>query len=40
MLDFKAFCSATVTLAGIEMAHMKRNCQAGFANNPAPSLTE
>lgn len=40
MLDFKAFCSATVTLAGIEMAHIKRKCHAGFADNPAPSLTE
>jgi len=40
MLGFKAFSSATVTLAGIEMVHMMRRRQGRFAFNPAPSLKE
>src|SRR5690606_29855518 len=40
MLGFKAFSSAAVTLAGIEMIHMMRKRQGRFAFNPAPSLKE
>ena len=40
MLGFKAFSSAAVTLAGIEMVHMMRKRQGRFAFNPAPSLKE
>ena len=40
MLGFKAFDSAKVTLAGIEMIHMMRKQQARFAFNPSPSLAE
>ena len=40
MLGFKAFSSAAVILAGIEMVHMMRKQQANYACNPAPSLAE
>lgn len=40
MLSFKAFSSAAVTLAGIEMVHMMRKRQGRFAYNPVPSLKE
>jgi putative transposase len=40
MLGFKAFFTATATLAGIEMVHMMRKRQGRFAFNPAPSIKE
>lgn len=40
MLGFKAFETATATLAGIEMVQMMRKRQGRFAYNPAPSLKE
>jgi len=40
MLGFKAFTTAAVTLAGIEMVHMMRKRQGRFAFNPAPSLKD
>ena len=40
MLGFKAFSSATITLAGIEMVHMMRKRQGRFSYNPSPSLAE
>ena len=40
MMGFKAFLSATATLAGIEMVHMMRKRQGRFAFNPAPSMMQ
>lgn len=40
MLGFKAFTSAAVTLAGIEMVQMMRKRQGRYAYNPSPSLAE
>jgi len=40
MMGFKAFSSAAITLAGIEMVHMMRKRQGRFAFNPAPSLKQ
>ena len=40
MLGFKAFSSATVTLAGVEMVQMMRKRQGRFSYNPTPSLAE
>jgi transposase-like protein len=40
MLGFKAFSTATITLAGIEMVQMMRKCQGRFAYDLAPSLME
>jgi transposase-like protein len=40
MLGFKAFSSATITLAGIEMVQMMRKRQGRFSYNPSPSLAE
>lgn len=40
MLNFKAFSSEAVTLAGIELVHMMRKQQGRFAFNQAPSLKE
>lgn len=40
MLGFKAFKTAAVTLAGIEMVQMMRKRQGCFAFNPMPSLKE
>lgn len=39
-LGFKAFTTAAVTLAGIEMVHMMRKRQSRFPFNPAPTLKE
>ena len=40
MLGFKAFTSAAVTLAGIEMVQMMRKRQGRYSYNPSPSLAE
>lgn len=40
MLGFKAFSSATITLAGIEMVQMMRKRQGRYSYNPNPSLAE
>jgi putative transposase len=40
MMGFKAFLSATATLAGIEMVHMMRKRQGRFAFNPRATLKE
>jgi len=40
MLGFKAFSSATKTLAGIEMVQMMRKRQGRYSYNPSPSLAE
>ncbi|MEM5471849.1 DDE-type integrase/transposase/recombinase [Hoeflea sp. AS60] len=40
MLGFKAFSSATITLAGIEMVQMMRKRQGRYSYNPSPSLAE
>ena len=40
MLGFKAFWTAAVTLAGIEMIHMMRKRQGRFVFNPFPTLKE
>lgn len=39
-MGVKAFGSAAITLAGIEMVHMIRKRQGRFAFNPAPPLKE
>jgi transposase-like protein len=38
MLGFKSTASAATILSGIEMVHMMRKRQAGYAYSPAPSL--
>ena len=40
MLGFKAFSSATITLAGIEMVQMMRKREGRYSCNPSPSLAE
>lgn len=40
MLGFKAFSTATTTLAGMEMVQMMRKRQGRSAFNPAPSMRE
>ncbi len=40
MLGFKSITCATTILCGIEMVHMMRKRQAGYADNPAPSFVE
>jgi len=40
MLGFKAFSSATITLAGIEMVQMMRKRQGRYSYSPSPSLAE
>lgn len=40
MLGFKSFASANATLASIEMVHMMRKRQGGFAFNPALTIKE
>lgn len=40
MLGFKAFSSATITLAGIEMVQMMHKRQGRCSYNPSPSLAE
>jgi len=40
MLGFKAFSSATITLAGIEMVQMMRKQQGRYSYSPSPSLAE